>query len=612
MINSILHTKEEVVDWFKLAPDILSFDTETTSLSYIELELVGMSFCDGRRACYIDFYNMDQECRVWILNYISIIILELKLLIMHNAPFDLKVLHKIGIEPTPNIFCSMTAAHLLNETGPKSLKVLANIILGVDTTEIMTYAEAAEEGWCTDRFYQYATNDAIWAYQLYKVFEPQLRRQELTKLFYNEEMQFQFVLRDLEINGVLVDKKKLQEQIDEAEPIRSKLYRELYDLGNVPYGMQYEMFEEQPTLISKVNLNNAQQCAKVIQDLGFEIIETTEGGQPSANKYALARLAGEHSFIDTLAKYRQYDYLLNNFLTKTPGRLDPDGRLRSSVNNCVTVTGRLSYSAPNLQNMPRKGTSPLEFREVIIPAPGYILVVADYAGQELRVLAHVAQDKNMIDAFLKGKDLHLSTANNFYKLGIAEELLITTHPEYESTVKQFKKERTNAKIINFGIAYGKTAIGFAADFGVSRSEAESIVDAYFKGCPAVKQAIDNCSKTIKTRGYVVNLAGRRRRFDTHQRHTGRARRQGFNFLIQGASADMIKIAMARVRKKLLEHPEWDAKLVLTVHDEMVIEGKEEYQYQIGELVKYEMEHAMKLSVPLVADITYGYSYGQAK
>jgi len=607
MLNNILTNPKEILNWFSTRPRIVAFDTETTSLSYLDLELVGMSFCDGQRACYINYWSMSDVDKLFTINYMFVYLSEcVDLVIMHNAPYDLKVLFKYGITPTEQVFCTMTAAHLLDETGPKSLKVLATTLLGV--TDVATYEESVKYGYNSEEFMQYATNDAIWTYQLYKRFDSQLRRQELDRLFYKEEMPFQFVLRDLEVNGLNINQVELARMREEVEPICKELYQDLYDISGTPYYIQHDLFGGS-ALISKINLNNAQRCADVIVDkLGISMFEKTPGGQLSADKWALKRLAGQHIFIDKLAEYRRYSKLLSSVLNKWPGMIDADGRMRVGFNNCVAVTGRLSSG---MQQLAKEGTLPREPRQLIEAPEGYAFVVADYAGQELRVLAHVSQDKGMIEAFLKKMDLHLATANNFYKLGMPDECLVTAHPDYESYKDKFSKKRSNAKIINFGIAYGKTAIGFAADFNVDRDEAEKIVEAYFKACPSVKNAIENNTKQLRRTGYVANLAGRRRRLGKH-RYTGRAKRQAFNFLIQSYSADMMKIAMARVRPILLEHPEWDAKLVLTVHDEMVIECKEEYKEEIGEMVEYEMEHAMKLSVPLVADVSYGKTYGDAK
>ena len=248
-------------------------------------------------------------------------------------------------------------------------------------------------------------------------------------------------------------------------------------------------------------------------------------------------------------------------------------------------------------------------RSFIIAPPKKVLLCADYSGQELRVLAHVAKEPTMIAAFLNNMDVHLSTANGFGELDIPDELLITTHPEHNAIKKKYKAERDNAKIVNFGIAYGKTKYGFAADWGWPVSKADAFIKKYFERFPKIKDAIDRCNTLVYEQKAIRNLTGRIRRFDHVD---NRVLRQAFNFCIQSASADMVKKAAGDAYKLCLDNPQWGCKLVLSVHDELVYELYEEYIDEALPQIQYAMEHAIKLVIPTPVDINFGYNYSEAK
>jgi len=251
----------------------------------------------------------------------------------------------------------------------------------------------------------------------------------------------------------------------------------------------------------------------------------------------------------------------------------------------------------------------VDIRSFIIAPKGKVLLAADYAGQELRVLAHVAQEPTMISAFLSNKDVHLATANEFYELSIPDECLITTHPEHDAIKTKFKEERNNAKVVNFGIAYGKTKYGFAADWGWTVPKAEQFIAKYFERFPQIKTAIDKCNELVKKQKAIRNLTGRIRRFD----HVDdRVLRQAFNFCIQGASADMMKKAAGDTFYLCKKRPEWDCKFILSVHDELVYEVNDEYKDIALTEIRYTMEHAVELCVPMIVDINYGLNYSIAK
>lgn len=251
----------------------------------------------------------------------------------------------------------------------------------------------------------------------------------------------------------------------------------------------------------------------------------------------------------------------------------------------------------------------IDLRSFFIAPKGKVLLAADYSGQEVRILAHITQDPTLIEAFAKNQDPHLAVANKFFDLGIPEKCLSTLHPEYEEYKTKYKKERYDSKTINFSIAYGKSAYGFAADWGVSVSEAEKFIDSYFERFPKIKAAIERCNELVYKQKAIRNIMGRIRRFDYVD---NRVLRQSFNFLIQGAAADMVKKAAGDTYKLCQLHPEWDCKFILAVHDELVYEINDEYKDIALAEIKYTMEHAIELCVPMIVDINYGLNYSIAK
>jgi len=603
MDRQVIHTEQELIEWLKGAGDTLSLDTETTDLKYYQLECLGISLCDGKRACYIVLGDKDGQ--VGLVDYLRHrSVCRGRCVAFHNAPFDLKVLHKLGIEPPENVICTMTAAHLLDEEGDKGLKDLAIRYLHVPEDQVKHYEEVVTKGVNSTEFYDYAMNDAIWTWQLWQVFKPLLEEQGLSNLFYNIEMPFQFVLRDLEINGVQIDQPAL---VTARESLRKELMQaclDTWEAGGIKYDVA--LLGE---LIPEINLNSPKQLVEFIQTrLGVRLTPEEDGGY-SVDKSVLESLKDRHPFFGKLLYYRSVEKLANSFFEKLPECIDGDGRIRCHFNNTVTVTGRLSSSDPNMQQLPKKGTALANVRALIIAPPGKVLVGGDWSGQELRVLAEVSRDLTMIDAFIRGQDVHLTLANGFMDLGINEKLLYESHPQFQEIRKKYKDQRDKCKTINFGIPYGKTAYGFALDWNVTEAEAQAEIDKYFSKFPRIQEAIQGCTRRVKSRGFVANLFGRRRRF---KHLSKRAFRQAFNFLIQGASADMFKLGAVAVRKLFLAHEEWGGKIILAVHDEIVTEVNEQYRDVVMKDMKYALEHCVSLCVPVVCDIGWGHNYADCK
>ncbi len=605
--------------------DIVSLDTETTSLDYNELEITGISLCDGNLACYIDFTSMHIDDEILIMEDLGAI-LELKsLVIFHNAPFDLKVLFKEGISCTEDIYCTMTAIHLLNENKSYALKDCAQRVLKVPEDQIKSYKEVEEFGHSDVRFYDYAMNDAIWTYQLWEKTASALIKYDLEELFYEIEMPFQFVLRDLEVNGIYLDKKQVEEYNTQLSKIifdsQTTMLKEL----NINWMIQKNFVApslDKPTLrleceiefVSPINFNSTKQLAEILMKRFDCELPTTDKGNYQVDDTVIQKYKDSIPFIYQLERLRQANKLKGTYIKKF-SECEHD-RYIGSFNNCGTVTGRISS---NFQQFPKEMSNDLgiNLRNCIVAPPGKNLIVSDYSGQELRGLAHVAQDKVMIDAFNKNKDLHLTTANRCFELGIPEEELYEAHENYKKVRKEFDKDRYNAKNkINFPIAYGTTEYGIANSLGVSTKKAKEFLDKFFETYPGVETAIKSCGNLLREQGFVRTELGRCRRlnsiYSSNKFNSGKAKRQAFNFLIQGLFADVLRIATARCLKLCYEKPDWGLKLILLVHDEIVFEINKEYTEKAVKAIKEIMEQAYELSVELPVEISYGKIYGEIK
>lgn len=500
----------------------------------------------------------------------------------------------------------MVAAHLILETQRKSLKLLAQKYLGVEET--VTWDEAITQGFHSKKFYKYATNDVIWTWQLYEIFKVELEKQHLEDLFYNIEMPFQFCLRNLSINGILVNRDELIKLQEKMVGVVTDLQLKMYEAGNIEY-MEQLLFDGSTEIIPNVNLNSPKQLQNfIIKDLGVKLTERTKSGKYYSTKSrVLEPIKHKHKFIELLLAYRSATKMLGSFLIPLPELIESDGRIRVNFMNTVAVTGRVSAS--RLHQLPKEQTGPVPVRQCFVPPKGKVLLCADYAGQELRVLAHVSKDPTMIQAFKDKIDVHFLIANIFFKLGIPIEALVETHPDYKSYRKKFKNERDKIKTVNFGIAYGKTEYGFAKDWNIPKAEAKAFIDDYFKRFPLIKEAISKCAFLVRQQKAIRNLTGRVRRF---QWVDDRVLRQAFNFLIQSASADQMKKAAGDFRVVCLEHLEWECLFILTLHDELVYEVKKQYAEEAAKQLKYCMENTIKLSVPFIADVGIGLNYAEAK
>jgi len=607
MVKTVITKYREMLDYFSQRDfSTCGFDTETTSLDYFDLQMTGCSFYNGTDACYIDVHESpDRSSMIDMLK--ELFRQHIKSFAMHNAPFDLKVLHKEGItEVTDRIFCTMTAHHLINENSGHGLKDLAAKFLDVVP---VSFDNASVRGMKTKEFYDYAMNDAIWTFDLMKIFNKKLYELNVNRLFFEVEMPFQFTLMDMMINGVQINIEELENLRIEAAKTKLQLQRELYDENNIGYSLQPDMFTGEVEFVSSVKLSNPT-LDKLFKKHGLITPYKTKTGAASYGAETLTHFEG-NPFVDKLAQFNIVDKLLGSFIVKLPQHISSDGRVRASFWNTGTVTGRLSCGDPNLQQLPKKKKKlPFDYKKIFEVADGKVMISADYSGQELRILGVVAKCPVLIAAFKAGVDLHLMTANIVFDLKITEEKMVTTHPEYDALKEKHDYERHIGKNgYNFPIIYGTTSYGISKNCGISEDEAQRGIDKFFSAYPSVRKAIKRTSEFLNSNWHVRTLTNRRRRLKPEEK---KSHRQAFNFLIQGLAADMIRCACNKVRKIGKENPHWELKQLMIVHDEIVFEMNEEYTDEAVPILKEAMETAMNLPLRMPVDIGIAKNYSGAK
>jgi len=606
--NIVKLKQEKLVDFdFQLVTDIaklikilrqadcFAFDLETTSLNVFEAKIVGISFSVENKAAYYlpilkpanKFAVSNKDSAELILQnqapkeprIHSQVLLEIRpifqssqLKIGHNIKYDIEVLKNNGIEVKGPLFDTMVAAYLLDSISNKlSLKKLAKQFLGRDMIKL---EEAMGEHEDFSKIpleiaKDYACSDAEATFSLYEIFKPALKHQKMDKLFYEIEMPLIEVLIEMEMNGVSIDEKLLSQISKDTE-------KQLKELETHIYAISGEVF----------NINSPKQLAKILfEKLMLPILKKTKTG-PSTNVEVLEELAGQNFEIaQRLMDFRQLTKLKNTYVDVLPTLVNPKtGRIHSSFNQTITATGRLSSSNPNLQNIPQ------DLRKAFIPGKeDWAIIAADYSQIELRILAHMSGDEELIKAFQEDKDVHQTTAD---ALGIT---------------------RSQAKTVNFGIIYGMSDFGLSKQLKIKRQQASEFITKYFAKYKGVKIFLDDLIKQAREKGYVETLLGRRRPIpDINSPNQGLrsfAERSAINMPIQGTAADLIKIAMVNISVKLKNQ---NAKLLLQVHDELVFECPKKDADTLKQLVKEKMESALELKVPVKVDIGIGESWGEAK
>ena len=581
----------KLCDYF-LTNEILSLDTETTSTSSIDAELVGLSFAVKEFEAFYVPIPAEREKALQIVNIFKPVYENPKILkVGQNLKYDLEVLRNYNIQLQGPMWDTMIAHYLIQPELRHNMDYMAEIYLNYKTIHIDELIGPKGKNQRSMRdlsptlVYEYACEDADITLRLKNKLEPELKKFECEKLFYDIEMPLMPVLAEMEMNGVCLDTESLKETSTILTNRIIELEHRIYELA----GQQF-------------NIASPKQVGEILFDK-LKIVEKakkTKTGQYVTSEEVLQQLRNKHEIVADILEHRGLKKLIGTYIDALPKLINPrTGHIHTSFNQTVTATGRLSSSDPNLQNIPIRGEDGKEIRKAFVPEPGCLFFSADYSQIELRVMAHLSNDSQMIEVFREGKDLHAATAANIYKKPIEE---VT------------RDERTKSKRANFGIIYGITVFGLAERLDISREEAKQLIDGYFATFPDVHDYMEQAKQTARQQGYVTTLFGRRRYLpDINSANAtvrGFAERNAINAPIQGTAADIIKVAMIRIHQRFKAEG-IRSKMILQVHDELNFSVYPEEKGRVEAIVLEEMQHAFPLNVPLVADSGFGNNWLEA-
>ncbi|WP_308230547.1 DNA polymerase I [uncultured Prevotella sp.] len=590
----LIETEEDarkLFDFF-ITKQILCLDTETTSINPIDAELVGLSFSVEEGKAFYVAIPAERKKAERIVNIFKPLYESTKILkIGQNIKYDMEVLMNYGVRLAAPMFDTMLAHYVLQPEQKHNMDILAETLLNYQTIHIDELIGPKGKSQKNMRdispadICDYAAEDADITLRLYNVLKPRLKEADVEDLFYNIEMPLVPVLAEMEMNGVLLDTNALAETSKVFTDRMTQIEKNIYELA----GHQF-------------NIASPKQVGEVLFG-EMKIVDKpkkTKTGQYVTSEEVLQQLRSKAPIVDHILEHRGLKKLLGTYVDALPKLINPHtGHIHTSFNQAVTATGRLSSSDPNLQNIPVRGEDGKEIRKCFIPEPGCLFFSADYSQIELRVMAHLSGDKNMIEAFREGYDIHAATAARIYKEDINE---VT------------RDQRTKAKRANFGIIYGITVFGLAERLEISRDEAKQLIDGYFETFPQVHDYMEKAKQMAREHGYAETFFHRRRYLPDITSHNATVRnfaeRNAINAPIQGSAADIIKIAMIRIYERFRREG-IKSKMILQVHDELNFSVLPEEKEQVEKIVLEEMQNAYPLQVPLVADSGWGNNWLEA-
>lgn len=590
----LVENEEEIkklCDYF-LTKEILSLDTETTSVNTIDAELVGLSFAvKENEAFYVPVPSDEQKAREIVGMFKPVYENDNILKVGQNMKYDYEVLSKYGVRLAGKMFDTMIAHYVIQPELRHNMDYLAEIYLNYKTIHIDELIGPKGKNQKNMRdlspseVYEYAAEDADVTLKLKNKLEGELKKYGAEDLFYNIEMPLMPVLAEMEMNGVRIDTASLAETSTVLTKRMEEVEKEIYEMA----GEQF-------------NISSPRQVGEVLFEK-LQIVEKakkTKTGQYVTNEEVLQSLKSKHKIVEAILEHRGLKKLLGTYIDALPKLINPrTGHIHTSFNQATTATGRLSSSDPNLQNIPVRGEEGKEIRKAFIPEPGCQFFSADYSQIELRVMAHLSGDENMIEAFREGYDIHAATAAKIYK---------------EEMDNVSRDQRTKAKRANFGIIYGITVFGLAERLEISREEARQLIDGYFDTFPKVKEYMEKAKEQARRQGYVETLFHRRRYLADINSANGTVRgfaeRNAINAPIQGTAADIIKVAMIKIYNRFRSE-DIRSKMILQVHDELNFSVYPDEKEKVERIVLEEMQNAFQMQVPLVADCGWGNNWLEA-
>jgi DNA polymerase-1 len=570
------------------------FDTETTGIDCLNAELVGMSFSfEKGKAFYVPFPENQEEAQALADKFKPFFESEAIEKIGQNVKYDLKMLSKYGIRIKGKLFDTMIAHYLINPDMRHSMDVLAETYLKYSPKSIETLIGKKGKGQLSMRdvpledIKEYAAEDADITFQLKEIFSPILDKAETKKLFEEIELPLIPVLAAMEMEGINLDEDFLKKMSVEMAKESSALEQKIYETAG-----------------ERFNLASPKQLGDVLFDklkIGGTKQKKTKTGQYATGEEVLSYLANDNPIVKDILEWRQMVKLQSTYIDALPNQVDKKTqRVHTDYMQTVAATGRLSSNNPNLQNIPIRTERGRQIRKAFIARDeNYTLLSADYSQIELRIIAALSGEENMIKAFQNNEDIHRSTAAKVFNVALEEVS---------------KEQRSNAKTVNFGIIYGVSAFGLSNQTSLSRSESAALIDAYYKSYPKLKSYMSEQVDFARENGYVQTVLGRRRYLkDINSANAvvrSAAERNAVNAPIQGSAADIIKIAMINIYKKL-NSENYKSKMLLQVHDELVFDVHQSELEKIQPMIKHEMENAFIMSVPLEVELGFGKDWLEA-
>lgn len=570
-----------------------AFDTETNGLDPLTAKLVGMSFAVRENEAWYVPVPADPEIAAKIVAYFAPALTNAQSQkIGQNIKFDMLVLRKYGVRVAGPLFDTMIAHYLLNPELRHGMDYLAETYLNYQTVHIEELIGPRGKNQLSMRdvplskIGEYAAEDADITLKLKNVFAPELKKEGIESLFYDIEMPLIYVLAEMEETGVTLDRVALKQSSEELTAALIKLEQEIFELAGI-----------------KFNINSSKQVGEIL----FERLQLeekakkTKTGSYSTGEEVLEKMRAKHPIVGKLLEYRGLKKLLSTYIDALPLLISPvTGKIHTSFNQTVTSTGRLSSTNPNLQNIPIRDELGREIRKAFTADNSdSVFFSADYSQIELRIMAHLSNDQHMIEAFRSGADIHAATAAKIYGIPVEE---VTSDM------------RRKAKTANFGIIYGISVFGLAERLSIPRGESKELIDGYFNTYPGVKAYMEASITIAKKKGYVETIYKRKRFLPDINSHNaivrGYAERNAINAPIQGSAADIIKVAMVAIFKRF-EAEGLKSKMILQVHDELNFNVYRDEQEKVKQIVLEEMEGAIQLQVPLIADCGEGTNWLQA-